>query len=319
VGVDHGGLDVLVAEEFLNGADVVAVLEEVGGEGVAKGVGGDVFLDPGLEGGGADGFLKQGGVGVVAHGLFGVGVDGEGQGGEEVLPGGFAGGVGVFAGEGIGEPDLAESISQVGLVDALDGFDLPAQVGDEGGGQDGGAVVFAFSVADEDLAVAEVDVFDAQAHTFHQAQAAAVEELGHELGRTAHFGDDEHGFLVGEDNGQGFGFFGADEVGGDLDLFLKDLAVEEEDGAEGLVLGGGGYVLFDGEVGDEGLDLFGAHVFGVALVVEEDEALDPFLVGLFGAAGVVFGADGVADLVHEFAGWGCGRVHLIDRFGGQVV
>ena len=38
VGVDHGGRDVPVAEEFLDGAYVVAVLEEVGGKGVAEGV-----------------------------------------------------------------------------------------------------------------------------------------------------------------------------------------------------------------------------------------------------------------------------------------
>jgi len=35
VGVDHGGLDVVVAEELLDGADVVAVAEEVGGKAVA--------------------------------------------------------------------------------------------------------------------------------------------------------------------------------------------------------------------------------------------------------------------------------------------
>ena len=35
LGVDYGGFDVAVTEEFLNGADVVAALEEVGGEGVA--------------------------------------------------------------------------------------------------------------------------------------------------------------------------------------------------------------------------------------------------------------------------------------------
>jgi hypothetical protein len=34
--VDHGGADVLVAEEFLNCPDVVAVLQQVGGRGVAK-------------------------------------------------------------------------------------------------------------------------------------------------------------------------------------------------------------------------------------------------------------------------------------------
>ena len=32
VGIDHRGLDVLVAEQFLDRADVVAVLEEMGGE-----------------------------------------------------------------------------------------------------------------------------------------------------------------------------------------------------------------------------------------------------------------------------------------------
>ena len=32
VGVDHGGADVLVSQEFLDGADVAAGLQEVGGE-----------------------------------------------------------------------------------------------------------------------------------------------------------------------------------------------------------------------------------------------------------------------------------------------
>jgi hypothetical protein len=32
VGVDHGRLDVFVAQQFLDGADVVAVFEQVGGE-----------------------------------------------------------------------------------------------------------------------------------------------------------------------------------------------------------------------------------------------------------------------------------------------
>ena len=32
VGVDHGGADVLVSQEYLDGADVAAGLREVGGE-----------------------------------------------------------------------------------------------------------------------------------------------------------------------------------------------------------------------------------------------------------------------------------------------
>ena len=58
-----------------------------------------------------------------------------------------------------------------------------------------------------------------------------------------------------------------------------------------------------GEVGDEGLNFGDAHVFGVAFVVEEDVAADPVYVGLFGALGVVFDANGVADLFEEFPGF----------------
>jgi len=36
VGIDHRGADVLVAEQLLDGADVVALLQQVGGEGVPQ-------------------------------------------------------------------------------------------------------------------------------------------------------------------------------------------------------------------------------------------------------------------------------------------
>ena len=38
MGVDHGGADIFVAEEFLDGANVIAVFQEVGGEGMTEGV-----------------------------------------------------------------------------------------------------------------------------------------------------------------------------------------------------------------------------------------------------------------------------------------
>lgn len=206
------------------------------GSALSEGVWGDVFVYFGGFGGGADGFLQEAFVRMVAHGLFALTPDpsprrkgGNGERGsrEEVLPCGFAGGIGVFAGEGVGEVDFAEAVPEVGLVDALDGFDLFLEGGDDGIGQDGGAVVFAFSVADDNLMVAEVYVFDAQSKTFHETQSGAVEDLCHtctcaalrrkcrcELGNAAHFADDGKGFLLGEDNGKGFGFLGADDVGG---------------------------------------------------------------------------------------------------------
>lgn len=113
-------------------------------------------------------------------------------------------------------------------------------------------------------------------------------------------GDDAEGLFVGEDGGEAAGAFSADGVEGEVEVDPEDLAVEEEDGAEGLVLGGGGDAPFDGEVGEEGFDLRRAHFAGVAFVVEEDEPFDPGDVGLFGADGIVFAADRISDLVEKF-------------------
>ena len=37
MGVDHGGFDILVPKQLLDSADIVAILEEVGSEGIPKG------------------------------------------------------------------------------------------------------------------------------------------------------------------------------------------------------------------------------------------------------------------------------------------
>jgi hypothetical protein len=228
------------------------------------------------------------------------------------LPHVFFGGVGIFFGEGVGEVDFAIASFEILVVDEGDVFDLGLEGGDDGFREDGGAVVFTFAIADDDLAITEVNVFDAQAETFHEAESASVEDFGHELGKPSHVVDNGEGFLLGEDGGKGFGFFGADEVGGEFDFLVENVAIQEDDGAEGLVLGGGGEAALGGEVGDEGLDFGDAHVFGMAFIVEEDVAANPVYVGLFGAVGVMLDANGVADLFEEFFGlggrcaWGCG-------------
>ena len=40
-----------------------------------------------------------------------------------------------------------------------------------------------------------------------------------------------HGFLVGEDDGQGFRFFDADEVGGQVNVFLENMTIKKKDDA----------------------------------------------------------------------------------------
>lgn len=65
------------------------------------------------------------------------------------------------------------------------------------------------------------------------------------------------------------------DLGIDLQVerLVQDMAIEKEQGAGRLILSGGGDVLIDGEIGQEGLHLGCAHLLGMALVVEEEKRL----------------------------------------------
>lgn len=63
---------------------------------------------------------------------------------------------------------------------------------------------------------------------------------------------------------------------------------------------------------DEFLDFGNAHFAGMFFVVMKDEAANPVYISFFGAIGVVFGADGVADLFEEFFVCGFGDEFHID-------
>ncbi len=78
------------------------------------------------------------------------------------------------------------------------------------------------------------------------------------------------------------------------------MPIEEENSAERLVLRGGGDLLLSCEVREKSLNFGCTHLSRMPLLVEEDITLDPFLVRLFGAEGVMFQANGIADLIEDF-------------------
>ena len=136
--------------------------------------------------------------------------------------------------------------------------------------------------------------------------------MGDEEGDAGELGENALRFVLGEDDGQALRFFGHDRANGLLDGLFQDMVVEEEEGAEGLVLGGRGDVAIDGQMGEIGFDVGRAHVAGMdvlagAFFVKEDEAFDPADVALFGAIGVVFATQGVAHLIEKFGLGGIGR------------
>jgi len=81
--------------------------------------------------------------------------------------------------ESAGEGDGAVAMREVVEVALFNLFELGLEGWDEGVGQDGQVVFVAFAGADDEAMGREVNIFNPQADTFHQAQAAAVEQLRH--------------------------------------------------------------------------------------------------------------------------------------------
>src|ERR1700704_3652171 len=64
--IDHGGLHILMSEQFLHGPNIVADFQQLRGERVPKGMAGDVFGDSGQAGRGAYRFLQTAFLQVMA-------------------------------------------------------------------------------------------------------------------------------------------------------------------------------------------------------------------------------------------------------------
>lgn len=200
-----------------------------------------------------------------------------------------------------------------GKVFLMNGFNLCKmfpQDGDETIGEHGHAVVAALAIVDNDAMVFEINIpstssghrLDPQSQTFHQPKSTTIHDLNHEFMCACHVGNDGPGFIPGKHNGNTLALFGSDKVeGGFIQINFQEAAIEEDNGAQRLILGGGRYDTSGGEVRDEGLDFLCAHIFGMAFVVKEDAAANPGYVGFFGALGVMFDADGITHLVEELS------------------
>jgi hypothetical protein len=75
------------------------------------------------------------------------------------------------------------------------------------------------------------------------------------------------------------GPLGSDGVDAAAEVLAEDLLIQKEQGSEGLVLGGGGDVVHDSEVAQEGFGFGNAHVLGMTLVVKQYVTSDPLNTG----------------------------------------
>ena len=122
VGVNHGGADVRVSQQGLDGANVRTPLQEMCGEAVAKRMRTDPLADSRLTDGLGNGLVDGAGVEMVAANLAGARVGGPMTGGEDVLPSPILVGVRVLAGQGVGEIHLSIALRQILSMDHLHAY-----------------------------------------------------------------------------------------------------------------------------------------------------------------------------------------------------
>lgn len=96
--------------------------------------------------------------------------------------------------------------------------------------------------------LSEVQIFDPEAHAFHEAQATAIQEFGHHLMFIGHVAQNGLDFGFGEHHRQTFGLFGTHGSDGAIKFQMQNFTIEKNDGIESLVLSGGGNIFVNRQV-----------------------------------------------------------------------
>jgi hypothetical protein len=185
VSVDHGRLHVGVAEQLLNGPDVVAVLQEVGRERVPEGVARRRLREPGGSYRGTDRVLHRGFREVVPSHLSGARIDRQRAGGEYVLPSPAPSGRGVLPGIRTRKVHLSSSLPDVPVVAMPDTREVRVERRHELSREHRDAVFLALPLTDRDLVELEVEILHPQPQRLQQAQPGSVQKPGHQTMITA--------------------------------------------------------------------------------------------------------------------------------------
>ena len=101
------------------------------------------------------------------------------------------------------------------------------------------SVLAALAAADRDLVRREVEVLDAQPAAFQESKARSVEQERNQAWHAIHAIDHRPDLVAREHGGKVLRALGSDQVVEPRQLDVENLAIEEQERVEGLVLGRG--------------------------------------------------------------------------------
>src|SRR6266700_2402909 len=307
VRVDHRRRDVRMPEQLLHGADVVAIVQQMGGKGMAQRVAGHALVDTG----GPRRFLHRALqyriIEVMAANRSVLRVNGTMFGRKHVLPGPFITGARVLARERERQMHLAVTLAQVARVQSAHLLQVRAQRLHELFRQQRHPVFLSLALAHQDLAVVEIHILDAQPKALEVAQSRTVEQAGHQQSRAAQLGKQPLHLLHRKHRRQAHRTFRPRHAVEPAQTAPEHLLVEKQQRGERLPLGGCRDAAFRRQVRQEGGRLGFAKLGRVPLAVEINIALDPMNIGLLRAAAVIQAPDRGPYLVEQsgplYRGW----------------
>ena len=258
----------------------------------------DVAFQRGLVELARHGILMQ----VVTGDAACAGMGAEGGGRKDVLPRPLAGSMRVFAPQRLGHVNVTRADSEILEVFLVGGSEIGVKARFQGPGQRYDPVLVVLAIVDGDGALAEVEVFDAQAHALHDAQAGTVHEQGSKLPGVLEVGDNGAHFVACHDDRRAAATVGGGDVFEGEFLDAEDLFGEEGYGVEGLLLGGRGDVALQDQIVEVGGDAGGYRVARGLFEHRQTEAGEadvPMHIGLLCGIGETGEADGPAQRIGD--------------------
>ena len=191
-----------MAEQLLNGPDVVAVFEEMRRERVAERVTRRPLDEASFEDRLSDRTLDDGFVQMMTTPLPCRAIRVESCRREEPLPAPFAARMWVLAAERPRKLHPAGTVREIFRVLAPNALQVTSQAALRGRGQHGDAILATLAVTDRDLVRIEVNVLYTQATAFEQPQACAIEQQREQPRNTVQPIEEKLSLVAGQDDGQ---------------------------------------------------------------------------------------------------------------------
>jgi len=89
------------------------------------------------------------------------------------------------------------------------------------------------------------------------------------------------------------------------DIYLQHISVQKQQSVQRLVLGGSRDFIIFSQMREKSLDLGSPHFSGMAFIMKQDISFCPMYIRFFGAIGIMFQTDRIADLIVQLSGfWG---------------